>query len=180
MKKNTIITILIVLALIGLFFLLQYTNRTQYYNKVTLSGDNYIFNLGEDKYVDTIVSVGLKELDVKGCSVTIEEMPQKIKDLFYQQNQMNLEATVFGENDMYDILTSNLNRSSAILVISHELIHLKQYRTGRLNYVDDGFVTFDDKVYKVTDIPYNNRPWEVEAFNQQHDLARKVEKVLIP
>ena len=180
MRKNTIITILIILGLIGLFFLLRYANRPQYYNKVTLSGDNYIFNLGEDKYVDTIVSVGLKELGVKGCSVTIEEMPQKVKDLFYQQNQMNLEATVYGENDMYDILTSDLNRSGAILVLSHELIHLKQYNSGRLSLVDDGFVTFDNKVYKVTDIPYNNRPWEVEAFAQQYDLAKKVEKVLIP
>jgi hypothetical protein len=180
MKKNAIITILIVLTLIGLFFLLRYANRPQYYNKVTLSEDNYIFNLGEDKYVDTIVSVGLKELDVKGCSVTVEEMPQKVKDLFFQQNQMNLEATVFGENDMYDILTSDLNRSGAILVICHELIHLKQYRSGRLDYIDDGFVRFDNKVYKVTDIPYNNRPWEVEAFAQQYDLAKKVEKILIP
>lgn len=180
MKKNTIITILIVLVAIGLFFLLRYANRTQYYNKVTLSEDNYIFNFGEDKYADTIVSVGLKELGVKGCSVTIEEMPQKVKDLFYQQNQMNLQATVFGENDMYDILTSDLNRSEAILVLSHELIHLKQYRDGRLDYIDDGFVRFDSKVYKVTDIPYNNRPWEVEAFNQQYDLAKKVHDILIP
>jgi hypothetical protein len=49
-----------------------------------------------------------------------------------------------------------------------------------LEYIDDGFVRFDNKVYKVTDIPYNNRPWEVEAFNEQYNLARKVEKVLIP
>lgn len=180
MKKNTIITIIILLALIGLFFLLQYANRTQYYNKITLTEDNYIFNLGEDKYVDTIVSVGLKELDVKGCSITVEEMPQRIKDLFYQQNQMELQATVTGSDNMYDILTYNLNRNEAILIISHELIHLKQYHSGRLNYIDDGFVTFDNKVYKVTDIPYNNRPWEVEAFAKQYELAKKVEGVLIP
>jgi hypothetical protein len=180
MKKNTITTILIILTVIGLFFLLRHANRPQHFNKVILSEDNYIFNLGEDKYADTIVIVGLNELGIKGCSVTIEEMPQKVKDLFFQQNQMNLQATVFGDNDMYDILTSDLNRSDAILVLCHELIHLKQYRTNRLEYIDDGFVRFDNKVYKVTDIPYNNRPWEVEAFNEQYNLARKVEKVLIP
>jgi hypothetical protein len=180
MKKNTIITILIILVVIGLFFLLKHANKTQYFNKVTLSEDNYVFNLGEDKYADTIVFVGLNELGIKGCSVTIEEMPQKVKDLFFQQNQMNLQAAVFGENDMYDILTSDLNRSDAILVLSHELIHLKQYRSGRLEYIDDGFVKFDNKVYKVTDIPYNNRPWEVEAFNEQYDLTKRVSKILIP
>ena len=180
MKKNTIITILIVLVAIGLFFLLRNANRIQYYNKVTLSGDNYIINLGEDKYADTIVSVGLSQLGVKDCSVTIEEMPQKVKDMFYSQNQMNLQATVFGDNDMYDILTSDLNRSEAILILSHELIHLKQYRDERLEYIDDGFVRFDNKVYKVTEIPYNDRPWEKEAFIKQYDLANKVHNILIP
>ena len=180
MRKNTIITILILLTLIGLFFLLRYANRVEYFEPVTLSENNYIINLSEEKYVDTIVSVGLDQLGIKECSVTIEKMPQRIKDLFYEQNQLNLEATVFGDNFMFSILTNDLNRGNSILVLSHELIHLKQYNSGRLVYVGDGFVTFDNKVYKVTDIPYNDRPWEKEAFEQQYDLADKVRKILIP
>jgi hypothetical protein len=180
MIKKTITTILIILGLIALFFLLKYANRTQYYNHVTLSEDNYIINFTPNKYVDTIVSVGLKELDVKNCSITIEEMPQSVKDMFYLQNQLNLQATVYGDNFMFSILTSDLNRSEAILIISHELLHLKQYNSGRLVYEDNGDITFDNKVYKITDLPYNDRPWEVEAFKEQSDLANKVHKILIP
>lgn len=180
MKKSTILTILIILGLIGLYFLIAHLNKVQYYNKVKLSDKNYVFNFTKDKYVDTIVMVGLDQLGVKECSVTIEDMPDRIKQLFYDQNQLNLQATVFGDNFMFDILTSELNRNEAILIISHELIHLKQYNSGRLVKLDDGFVTFDNKVYKVTDIPYNNRPWEKEAFDQQYELSDKVSKILIP
>jgi hypothetical protein len=180
MIKKTITTILIVLALIALFFLLKYANRTQYYKHISLTEDNYIINFTPNKYVDTIVSVGLKELDVKNCSVTIEEMPQAVKDMFYQQNQLNLQAAVMGDNFMFDILTSDLNRSEAILIISHELLHLKQYNSGRLVIEDNGDINFDNKVYKITELPYNDRPWEIEAFNQQANLANKVHKILIP
>jgi hypothetical protein len=37
---------------------------------------------------------------------------------------------------------------------------------------------FDGEAYNVNEIPYKERPWEIEAFNNETDLKIKVGELL--
>jgi hypothetical protein len=128
--------------------------------------------------MDTIVSVGLDVLNVNNCNIVIKSMDDNIKNRFFNQNGLNLQAAVVGTNDMYDIFIDNINKSETITVLSHELVHLKQYNSGDLNVVGGGIVIWKGNKINVLDIPYEQRPWEIEAFNKQGDVASKIIKII--
>lgn len=68
-------------------------------------------------------------------------------------------------------LDSSLKDEMLVQTIAHEMIHVKQIATGRLTcFVKDGEI---ENVWRgqkiVTD--YHLRPWEVEAFRRERELA---------
>ena len=62
------------------------------------------------------------------------------------------------------------------LVLSHELIHASQFYTKKLNVKQGTFYWNGSKVGRkgTTFNSYRNQPWEVEAYDGQADLTRKV------
>lgn len=63
--------------------------------------------------------------------------------------------------------------------LAHEVVHVKQYASGKLRPVDWTFMT---DIYKwngkVRDIPYFTSPWEIEARKMEKILYRKFLTVL--
>ena len=53
--------------------------------------------------------------------------------------------------------------------LAHEVIHLKQYATGELKTVNRKEMW---KGEDHTDPPYTKQPWEIEAWGNQHSLAK--------
>jgi hypothetical protein len=53
--------------------------------------------------------------------------------------------------------------------LAHEVIHLKQYATGELNTSGKKELWNGEDH---TDTPYRKQPWEVEAWSNQHALAK--------
>lgn len=52
--------------------------------------------------------------------------------------------------------------------VVHEMVHLKQYYTGKLKFLST-HVRYDGKnIYK--DLEYQDRPWEIEAFGMESYL----------
>lgn len=61
-------------------------------------------------------------------------------------------------------------------VLSHEMVHLSQYTTGRLWLnLNTGAVMWEGKIYSST-VPYEERPWEKEAFDRQRRLLKAWKK----
>lgn len=57
-------------------------------------------------------------------------------------------------------------------ILAHEMVHLLQYATGRLWLnVNTGAAMWDGKIYSAS-IPYEERPWEKEAFKAQRKLEK--------
>jgi predicted metallopeptidase len=177
MKKIFKVLIIVVLVII-VFFLIKNSRKETYFKPVSLSTTNTITNGGNSPFMDTIVSVGLDVLNVNNCNIVIKSMDDNIKNRFFNQNGLNLQAAVVGTNDMYDIFIDNINKSETITVLSHELVHLKQYNSGDLNVVGGGIVIWKGNKINVLDIPYEQRPWEIEAFNKQGDVASKIIKII--
>ncbi len=71
----------------------------------------------------------------------------------------------------FDIeISSRLKKDDVIRAIFHEMIHIKQMSTGRLQYIN-GQPYWLGK--KMVGLDYNNRPWEIEAFDKENELLHK-------
>jgi hypothetical protein len=173
MKKIIIIVLSVLFLGLILFYLNRY-NQEQYFNTVELSDNNGISNFTKQTYMDTVVSVGMDILKIKDDYVTIREMPDAVKESFNRQNSLDLTASIIGTNDQYIIYIDKVDRVTAIKSLSHELIHLQQYSSGRLIVIGNGVVIWEGKEINVLDIPYNDRPWEIEAFQGQYGLEKKI------
>ena len=172
--KKIIIIVISVLLLGLLFFLLNKQNKEQYFNSIELTENNGIVNFSKHNYVDTVVSIGLDVLNIKNNYITIRDVPEQIVENFKKQNDMDLGASIIGANDQYIIYINELSRITSTKIISHELIHLEQYDSGRLRVISSGVVLWEGKEMNVLDIPYNERPWEKESFRRQDDLEKKI------
>ena len=173
MKKTIIIVLSILLLGLFIFYLIK-SNKEKYFESIELSDSNSIVNFSKHQYVDTVVSIGLDVLNIKDNYVTIRDVPEQIVESFKKQNDMDLGASIIGANDQYIIYINEMSRTTSTKIISHELIHLEQYDSGRLRVIGSGVVIWEGKEIIVLDIPYNERPWEKEAFRRQDDLEKKL------
>lgn len=74
------------------------------------------------------------------------------------------------------VLGLDVNLVDYSLVISHELIHASQFYTKKLNFKQGTYFWNGSKVSRkgTTFNSYRNQPWEVEAYDGQSGLTRKV------
>lgn len=64
---------------------------------------------------------------------------------------------------------SKQNLYQYITTLAHELVHMKQYIRGELKS-DCRKMSWMGK--DMSDLPYSKQPWESEAYDLQHDLAK--------
>ena len=74
----------------------------------------------------------------------------------------------------FDIKLRPQSLDRMLVSFCHEMVHLKQWVTGELKATADG--NYPKQIYhnvQVTDldIPYEQRPWEMEAFAKMEPLA---------
>lgn len=172
-------SLLIILVIgIAIFLFLNRKTKPDYFKKVDLNEANQILNNTDKPYLDTIVSVGLDQLGIDSVDVLIYPLSETARKNFQRTSGGDLDAHIRENNGIfYVFLNSELSRSEMITVLSHELIHLKQYHEKRVIYKDDTIIWMGIK-YKLSQIAYDDRPWENEAFIKQNDLADKIEMVL--
>ena len=176
--KKTIWFVIIALIIGLIIYYLNRDSKTEYFNEVTLPETNTVYNSSDNNFMDTIVAIGLQELNVKDKTVTIRNMPSYVSNNFDNQNNMQLEASIFGAGGTYVIYVTDMDRRQAIKILSHELIHLEQYTSKRLVLLNNGLVNWKGNEIVVLDYQYNDRPWEIEAFDGQGDLRKKIENIL--
>jgi hypothetical protein len=176
-RKNIVIGILVVLVIGLLVYLISNQSQETSFKKVTLSNNNIITNKTSKSYLDTLVSEGLDVLGLKSEFVTIKTMNPSFKGSLGSDNE--LRAFIIGQNNQYIIYVDDLSRHESLTVLSHELIHLEQYSSGRLIRMEQHFIMFNGEVFNVDNVPYKERPWEIEAFNKEKDLRTKLEKLLL-
>jgi hypothetical protein len=172
MKK--ILFALAALLLIGalIWWLSQTPVKSPYYKQVVLIEDNDIINTTPYVYLDTVVSLGMTKLGIRGETVLIQPMSDRIRNRFEESEGIELKAYIAEWMEGYTIcINDDLGHDQAIDVISHELIHLAQYRDKDLILTEGTVVLWMGTPYDVLGIPYNDRPWERAAFAKQRALA---------
>jgi len=68
----------------------------------------------------------------------------------------------------------NLGKRNMLLVLAHEMVHIKQYAKGELkDYMRVNRVKWKGKVYNDAKIDYWEQPWEIEAHGREKGLYYK-------
>ena len=176
MKKTNNWVIYFVLFLISLVFLaIYFAKKEEPFNVIELSNKNLVSNRGSRTYLDTIVQVGLDKMGIEGEVVMVKEQVQE-RDL---GDEFESEAyIIYQQGQSIIFMRPNVNRLKAIEIISHELIHLEQYRTERLQILKGGYVCWENDTIDITITPYDKRPWEDEAFNYGPLLEEDIKSIL--
>ena len=175
MKNNKIFYIVgILLLLLITYFVFFYEEEDLPFNKIEFTEGNRILNREMPKYMDTIVLAGLSELNIKNSIILLK--PLKIKEI---GEDLELMAYIVEIGGTYVINIKDLSRSKSILVIAHELIHLKQYFEDRILITKDELIWDHTKHYDIKNLPeYGNRPWEIEAFDKELNLRDRIKTTL--
>lgn len=120
--------------------------------------------------------VGFDKLGINNYSTIIrEQIPKEIDDEFTTQ------AYIIGnQSNSIIFIKESFTRNEAIRILSHELIHLEQYRSGKIKRVGKRGVEWDGKLIEdINTIPYKDREWEKEAFSKGRELEKQIRKELI-
>ena len=62
--------------------------------------------------------------------------------------------------------------------VVHECVHIKQYFNKELEHVNLYSTLFNKKVYDHNTTKYDQRPWEIEAFEVEEEMVWQREKKL--
>jgi len=152
--------------------------KEQTFNRIDIETTNLIANKTDRNYLDSIVYVGLNEMNLDSIAITIRQISPDVQERFDSDSQ--LKAHIIGKENQYIIFVDEMSRDEAIKVLSHELIHLKQYYTKKLILEKDKVIWDGREVYQseINDTKYEQRPWEAEAFAGQRGLENKIREIL--
>lgn len=179
--KNTstsvfVIILLIIMVALGIYFITNTQDTT--FKKVEIKDNkNLVLNGTEKSYYDTIVFVGLDVLGIKDVVLSIQPLSDGAKQDFANQGG-ELGAHIREHQGSYYLFIDETNKLESIDIIAHELIHLRQYENGELEFKND-ILKWKGEVYDRTSIPYNQRPWEIDAEKNQTSLSEKIKEVLL-
>lgn len=96
----------------------------------------------------------------------------------FDTNDLELQAILQADPDRHRYrLTyhSRVGAANMLPILCHEMIHLKQHDKGELKLVKGGAIwkgTFYDK-----EIPYFERPWEIEANDNMTKIEKKAKEL---
>ena len=195
MKKYIKYIIGLILLLLVVFLVLNYNKKQAFYerlqnslqfgiyreqtfNRIDIETTNMVANRTETNYLDSIVYVGLNEMNLDSVTITIRQISPDVQAMFDSNSQ--LKAHIIGKGNQYVIFVDDMSRDEAIKVLSHELIHLKQYYTKKLILEKDKVIWNGREVYQteINETKYEQRPWEAEAFAGQRQLESKIKNKL--
>ena len=152
--------------------------KEQTFNRIDIETTNMVANRTDRDYLDSIVYVGLNELNLDSVAITIRQISPDVQAMFDSESQ--LKAHIIGKGNQYIIFVDEMSRDEAIKVLSHELIHLKQYYTKKLILEKDKVYWDGEEMYQseINEMEYKRRPWEAEAFTGQRGLENKIREIL--
>lgn len=173
MKK---IVIIFVGILIIILICLYNFRGEEKMNVIHLSKTSSIYNRSSMTPIDTMLHIGLDILDIRDIIIVIRDLDGSKKI----DNDITLRAYIKNSGNQYILYIANMGDREAIKVISHELVHIKQYYDGSLEDIGDKVIWRGDTIIKseLGGINYFERGWEVEAFSKQDSIDRLITKQL--
>ena len=152
--------------------------KEQTFNRIDIETTNLIANRTDRDYLDSIIYVGLNQMNLDSVAITIRQISPEVQAMFDSNSQ--LKAHIIGKGNQYIIFVDEMGRDEAIKVLSHELIHLNQYYNKKLILENVKVIWEGREIYKteIDEMRYEARNWESEAFAGQRGLENKIREIL--
>lgn len=115
-------------------------------------------------------------LNIQDIELTVATNDSQVK--MFDTPDFELHAMLIGYPNLKKyslILRSNIGAASILSVVCHEMVHLDQYNRGDLELKGKTF-KWKGKEY-TGEVPYFQRPWEIEATKKQKEIENKVKKL---
>lgn len=179
MKKKTIYIIIGVILALGLIIYLISRIPKKEMDSFTFPDTIEVSNHTETETVDTITMVILnKVMGYDQMKIDIYDMPGIFKGDGETELIAFIEDVPFEEHRYKIYLKENVRLGTLLSVLPHEMVHLKQHEEGRLQVIKGlGYVwEGDSALYK--EVPYDDRPYEKEAYVEGPIIKRQLTKIL--
>ena len=150
----------------------------EFLDTIEIESENVITNRTDNEFYDKIVEVGLYELGIDSVYVRINDITDQAKRNFDIDTE--LRAHIVGRGNQYTIWIDEMGQDESIKVLSHELIHLEQYRNREI-ILEEYYVVWRGVNYTYGDIERMDdlkRPWEIDAINKSKKLRESMEGIL--
>lgn len=133
-------------------------------------------NLTHDQK-QNIVDLAVEDL---GLNVSVEIVELNTSRYYIQPNSTLKAVVGKSGKDKYKIkIIKELTTSSIILILCHEVWHIKQYESRSFEVISTKDAIFNGRLIKnYRGILYEQRPWEVEAHIEGRKLAWRIKKKL--
>lgn len=86
------------------------------------------------------------------------------------------QCTLLGRNKFEIRVRRDLPFGNILLILAHEFVHVKQFATQELTWTKEYDMTPSTRKFwngvEMTDVPYAERPWEIEAEARELDLTK--------
>jgi hypothetical protein len=180
MKRKYIwIIVVVALLLVGLIVVLNIVQKkrdARPFKRQDFSQTIAITN-GTEHRVDTIALVlADKIFDMDTIELIFYPIPK-----IFQEGDMEFYAIVskvpFGENKFLILLDRKMSFSKMLTAVSHEFIHIEQYRNGDLD-VYGKYAIWKGDTIDMSIVKYDDRPFEKDAFKNQESVKKKLKELL--
>lgn len=145
------------------------------FKNIDINKTSMILNGSSLPFVDTILYVGLDDMGIRNIIVSVYDLTDEMKIKF--SSSIELKANLYINNGHYYLWIDNMSRKDAVKVVSHELIHFKQYHNKELS-IENRVLLWQDKPVNLESVYYHDRPWEIEAFAKQDSIYKILMKQL--
>lgn len=150
-----------ILSVMTIFLLYQTIKEKRQIKKQIDMSLNITHDVGADKTLDTILHVALKYYDLKGLDIGIRYITSENTQV---DQKRNLSGYTISDSNNYLITMIPTSKIESIRIIAHEVTHIKQLYNKEIVLTSDKFIWMNKEM---NEIPYDKRPWEIEAFGNE-------------
>jgi hypothetical protein len=131
---------------------------------------NEITNFSSTPYLDTVTHVMLRDMGVFGVRIALHDVTNTVSTNIMAGSVVNGFVAERFDGVIQVFILPDKSKIQTFQILSHELIHVKQLVDGRLNVLDGNTAIWNGDTVDIHKWEYKNRPWEVEAYNNQNSI----------
>lgn len=178
--KNKLIIIISAILIIAAIILLYFLTKEKPMKHFDFPSTIVVNNNTNIPKMDTIMMVIANKIflmDTLRIDIYYMTIELSTPDI---QVDMYLMPDIYNKNK-YILFVSELYRKENVKEhLAHEMAHLKQYQDGSLKYisVDSSYMVYNNKKIYYSQVPYEKRPFEIDAFKMQKEIVSRLNKIL--